>query len=92
MIIFILGVYTSCSKNNLKITVKTAQNFSGSLYARGYPTECISKGQNRTSTDLILSPQGCGVKILEEEVRNILFFAAIKIIMDHCIMRNTVGK
>ncbi|XP_045622939.1 uncharacterized protein [Procambarus clarkii] len=63
-----VGVTSKCSRGSLTVEVRTEESFSGSVYARGYPSRCRVMGTGTTITSLTVPAQKCGVKVIDDEL------------------------
>ncbi|XP_039297349.1 uncharacterized protein LOC120354367 [Nilaparvata lugens] len=59
----VLGIETSCTGENLTVTVDMEQSFHGAIHAKGFPIECRAVGQGDKFVQLTVAASSCGLRI-----------------------------
>ncbi|XP_054280402.1 uncharacterized protein LOC128998325 [Macrosteles quadrilineatus] len=77
----IIDVKTECSISSMNVTLTLEQEFSGVVYAKGFPLECRALGSRENSVSLHLTTSGCGVRITPHKDGGLLYSVMVVVQM-----------
>ncbi|RZF37281.1 hypothetical protein LSTR_LSTR005613 [Laodelphax striatellus] len=74
----VLGIETSCTGENLTVTVDMERKFHGAIHAKGFPIECRAVGQGDKFVQLTVAASSCGLRITPHKDGGLMYHLVVE--------------